>query len=159
MPSAKITAELTKFTGDLEKNTSPTARFIIATNYCCSVGLTLTQAVNVTFLEPDLRSDIMDQGWSRHCRQGSKFEVVYCGLLLAEDNVVETRIMESNRMKKSLNMALERKGSSSSRHKSKTTERTASSWPDDNVPVVIDSSDQDNNNQNSWDEDEDEDEI
>lgn len=106
--SAKETEELLeKFTGSSDSAQDHNARFIVTTSQCFSVGLTLTQAISVTFLEPDYRPDVMAQGYARHYRQGSIWEKVFIGLLEASGNIVEERIMNQNKLKGIFDTAME----------------------------------------------------
>src|SRR4051812_35102077 len=105
MSPKAIESELIRFTGDYEGH-KPTARFIVGTSYCCGVGLTLTGAISVTFLEPDNNPDILQQSWYRHRRQGSSHDKVFCGMIRIKGNEVEERIMEMNKLKGQLDSAM-----------------------------------------------------
>jgi hypothetical protein len=113
MTQSKINDELERFHADPYSPTpvaeQKTPRYVIATSSAFSVGLTLTEAIAIIFLEPDFKAETMAQGFSRHWRQGNKNEVVHSFLLLAQANNVEDRIMTVNKLRAGIEKAATRK--------------------------------------------------
>ena len=108
----KITDELSRFSVNVDKQDiehQATARFILATSSSFAVGLTLSEASTVTFLEPDYRLHIMLQGFARHCRQGNKNPTTHSWLIRAAQSAVEDRICEVNTLRTAISKAAQRK--------------------------------------------------
>lgn len=76
-----------------------TARYIIATSAAITTGVTLAEAMTVSFIEPDFHAHTMAQGWARHCRQGNKNKIVWSNLFLAQGNEVEMRIIGNSKLR------------------------------------------------------------
>jgi hypothetical protein len=105
--------------GEAAKNANlaePTATYCFATSSSFSVGLTLSVAKVVCFLEPDYRQSTMLQGFARACRQGNKNQTTYAWCLLAKGNSIEQRIMENNRLRSEIAKTAERKISDEIEH-------------------------------------------
>lgn len=112
MTQKKITDQLARFHVDLTKERDkqpPTARYIVATSSSFSVGITLSEALTVGFLEPDFRLATMLQGFARHTRQGNKNPVTYSYLCEVAGNRVEERIVEVSKLRGSIDAATARK--------------------------------------------------
>jgi hypothetical protein len=107
------TAQLDRFHVDLGSSTpvdqQKTARFVIATSSAISIGLTLAEAISVSFLEPDYNAGKVAQGFARHCRQGNKNKKVYCDIFLAKGNKVEENILEISKLRKTIDAVQNRK--------------------------------------------------
>ena len=86
-----------------------TARYIIATSSAFATGLTLNEAISVTFLEPDFNAVTILQGFARHWRQGNKNKKVYSYLLIAVGNHTEDRIQNKNKLRGAIQEATKRK--------------------------------------------------
>jgi SNF2 family DNA or RNA helicase len=115
MPQKKITTELARFHIDPTKelqNQGSTARYIVATSSAFSVGITLSEALTVGFLEPDFRPATMLQGFARHTRQGNQNPVTYSYLCEVVGNRVEERIVEVSKLRASIDAATGRKTAS-----------------------------------------------
>jgi hypothetical protein len=95
---AKRTAALSKFHVDLGSKVpvgeQDTAKFVIATSSAISLGLTLAEAISVSFLEPDYDPGKLAQGFARHCRQGNKNKEVYCYIFMVKKSKIERKILE-----------------------------------------------------------------
>jgi len=113
MKPKAISDELARFHVDLNKELKgqKTARYIVATSSAFAVGLTLAEAISVGFQEPDYRAATMLQGYARHCRQGNKNMTVYSWMFLAERSAVEDKIVRVNKLRATINEAVERKTS------------------------------------------------
>jgi hypothetical protein len=100
------TAALARFHVDIGSeipiNEQQTARFIIATSSAISLGLTLTEAISVSFLEPGYHPSKITQGFGRHCRQGNRNKMVYCNIFMVLGNKVEEKIMGISRIRKQI---------------------------------------------------------
>lgn len=92
--------------GELQNDTP---QLMSATSSAVSIGLTITEAMAVAFVEPDVRLATMAQGWARHWRQGNKNRIVYSLLYIAADNEVEEKIMAVNQLRKKIGGAVKRK--------------------------------------------------
>lgn len=114
MTPAQISKELERFKADVNKKVQDqkTARYIIATSSAFSVGLTLSEAISVGFLEPDYRATTMIQGLSRHCRQGNKNPQVCSWIFRAKGSTVEERICQVNRLRSCITKAAARTSNS-----------------------------------------------
>jgi hypothetical protein len=106
------TKELDRFHGSLNSripmDQQKTARFIISTSSAIATGLTLAEAITVTFWEVDFNSHTMKQGFCRHVRQGNKNQECYCYLLVAEGNATEEKILAQNQLKERIQATTQR---------------------------------------------------
>jgi hypothetical protein len=110
---AKRTAALSKFHVDLGSKVpvgeQDTAKFVIATSSAISLGLTLAEAISVSFLEPDYDPGKLAQGFARHCRQGNKNKEVYCYIFMVKKSKIERKILEISNLRKQIDSVQSRK--------------------------------------------------
>lgn len=86
-----------------------TARYVLSTTSAISIGLTLAEAIEVTFLEPDYNAGKIAQGFARHCRQGNPNTVVWCNIIQVEQNFVEDKIMAMSDLRRQIEVVQQRK--------------------------------------------------
>lgn len=82
---------------------------MLATSSAISIGLTLAEAISVSFLEPDYDPGKLAQGFARHCRQGNQNPEVYCYIFLAKGNRIEDKILEISQLRKQIDSVQNRK--------------------------------------------------
>jgi hypothetical protein len=111
MRQTEIDNDLKRFRIDIDVGGAKpeTARYIVATTGSMAVGLTLSEAVSITLLEPDFRRHVMLQCFCRHCRQGNKNPVTYSNLCVARGSSIEERINQVNDLRGSIERATSRR--------------------------------------------------
>ncbi|KAL3426291.1 hypothetical protein PVAG01_03082 [Phlyctema vagabunda] len=93
--------------GQSQGNGVSVTTYAIAMTSAFGAGVTLSEAVGLVLLEPDLTLATMLQTCARHYRQGNKNEETSSWLFPVKGNRVEEKIMDVDRMRAEIEKTLE----------------------------------------------------